>query len=261
MSDPLEGEVVLMDNETRNELDQLDAPSNEIAISEMLTRAQQFLQVAKQQADAPRAIADFKAEVIAVAQYAKQKKVSEEIQLDATLMVRRAERELGVAVREGQERGEIRSERVGAGRPKVIGSAPEPITDKPLSPTEFLGNSGSGVNQIYKMTDDVSDDEFNTALAQAKEEGKPARTNVIRKIQEIKGEETTEPKPRTSNKYQTAKTMERLTSSLWGLRQSLQTITAIDESLDPDQAKAWIKELSSTSAEINRIKNLLKAGQ
>ena len=261
MSDPLEGEVVLMDDEIKSELEQLDTPSNEIAISQMLDKAQSWLQVAKQQADAPRAIADFKAEIIAVAQYAKQKKVSEEIQLDATLMVRRAERELGVAVREGQERGEIRSERAGAGRPKKIGSPNEPITDTPVSPKDFLGTSGSTVKETYEMTDDVSDEEFNSALERAKEEANPSRANVIRKIKEAKGEEG----PQRTNKRvtgnHTTRTMERLTDSLWGLRQSLQSITAIDDGIDPDQAKAWIKELSSTSAELNRIRNLLKAGQ
>lgn len=295
MSNPLEGEVVLMDDEIKSELEQLDTPSNEIAISQMLDKAQSWLQVAKQQADAPRAIADFKAEIIAVAQYAKQKKVSEEIQLDATLMVRRAERELGLAIREGQERGEIFSPGVRANSNSSEGTI--------WSPTEFATkNELSGEHGIYRITDDVSDEEFSDALGLAKEEGNPARRNLYRKIQEVKGvpqkpqnsksaldkddtqkiKELSEKgmssreigdelgfhhstvnralKPKTKA-HQTQKTMERLTASLWGLRQSLQTITAIDESLDPDQAKAWIKELSSTSAEINRIKNLLKAGQ
>ena len=259
MSDPLEGEVVLMDDEIKSELEQLDTPSNEIAISQMLDKAQSWLQVAKQQADAPRAIADFKAEIIAVAQYAKQKKVSEEIQLDATLMVRRAERELGVAIREGQERGEIRSERQNVTHGEKSGSSAEPDFE-PSSPKEFLGKSGSTTREIYMMTDGVSDDEFNSALEAAKEEKNPSRVNINRKIKESKGEEL--PKTyKTQTGNQTTRTMERLTASLWGLRQSLQTIKAVDDGLDPDQVKAWIKELSSTSAELNRIRNLLKAGQ
>lgn len=157
MKEPLEGEVVLMDDEIKSELEQLDTPSNEIAISQMLDKAQSWLQVAKQQADAPRAIADFKAEIIAVAQYAKQKKVSEEIQLDATLMVRRAERELGVAIREGQERGEIFSPGVRANSNSSEGTI--------WSPTEFATkNELSGEHGIYRITDDVSDEEFSDAL-------------------------------------------------------------------------------------------------
>ena len=260
MSSPLEGEVVLMDDEIKSELEQLDTPSNEIAISQMLDKAQSWLQVAKQQADAPRAIADFKAEIIAVAQYAKQKKVSEEIQLDATLMVRRAERELGVAIREGQERGEIKSFGQNRSRHVLPSSATEEGKTEPASPKEFLGTSGSTTREIYMMTDDVSDAEFNSALEAAKEERNPSRVNINRKIKEAKGEGLPKSyKNQTGN--QTTKTMERLTASLWGLRQSLQTITAVDDGLDPDQVKAWIKEFSSTSAELNRIRNLLKAGQ
>ena len=256
MSSPLEGEVVLMDDEIKSELEQLDTPSNEIAISQMLDKAQSWLQVAKQQADAPRAIADFKAEIIAVAQYAKQKKVSEEIQLDATLMVRRAERELGVAIREGQDRGEIKS----YGQNKGRYNTPSSGLEEPASPTEFLGNSGSTTREIYLMTDDVSDEEFNNAVESAREEKNPSRVNINRKIREAKGEELPKSyKAKTGN--QTTRTMERLTASLWGLRQSLQTIKAVDDGLDPDQVKAWIKEFSSTSAELNRIRNLLKAGQ
>lgn len=250
-----------MDDDIKSELEQLDTPSNEIAISQMLDKAQSWLQVAKQQADAPRAIADFKAEIIAVAQYAKQKKVSEEIQLDATLMVRRAERELGVAIREGQERGEIRSERQNNSRHALPDSDTEPGKNCPSSPKEFLGNSGSTVKETYEMTDDVSDEEFNSALERAKEESNPSRANVIRKIKEAKGEEGPQPTNKRVTGNHTTRTMERLTDSLWGLRQSLQSITAIDDGLDPDQVKAWIKEFSSTSAELNRIRNLLKAGQ
>jgi hypothetical protein len=54
-----------------------------------------------------RAVADFKAFVATVAEASKQKKLSEDIQSDAVEMVRRAERALGVAIRKGQETGEI----------------------------------------------------------------------------------------------------------------------------------------------------------
>ena len=56
------------------------------------------------------------------------------------------------------------------------------------SPTEFATkNELSGEHGIYRITDDVSDEEFSDALGLAKEEGNPARRNLYRKIQEVKG--------------------------------------------------------------------------
>lgn len=295
------GEIVLMDDEVKSTLESLDTPSNEIAISQMLDKAKSYLEVAMRQADAPRAIADFKAEIIAVAQYAKQKKVSEEIQIDATAMVRRAERSLGVAIREGQERGQISSN--GGHQPKKEGdiSAAE-MSPEPVSPKEFF-SGGNEMSTTYRLVDNVTDVEFDEALGAAKEERNLSRANVVRKIKEAKsadGQEDDSPEPTTqdetrrrvnelalqgvslrsignelgigkstvarvingkdkpANINKTQKIMERLTESLWGMRQSLQTITAVDSNLNPDQVAAWSKELRQTSAELNRIKNLLK---
>lgn len=318
MSEPMTGEVVLMDDEVKSTLQSLDTPSNEIAISQMLDKAKSYLEVAMRQADAPRAIADFKAEIIAVAQYAKQKKVSEEIQIDATAMVRRAERSLGVAIREGQEHGRVATSPEMKRKAGLVAAAKKrgdgQLHDKELmekpTPADFVSRHDLTANGagIYHMTDDVTDSEFDNALESAKEERNLSRANVVRKIkasksEEPSGEEVPEPsgpgstlpeeirerveelasqgvssrnigaelgidkstvtrmlngrtKPVKGNNTQ--KIMERLTESLWGMRQSLQTITAVDSGLNPDQVAAWSKELRSTSAELNRIKNLLK---
>lgn len=247
-------EVSVIDDVTTAALETMDTGSREIAITEMLERAQSYLEVAMQQPDAPRAVADFKAEIIAVAQYAKQKRVSEEIQIDATRMVHRAIRSLGVAVREGQDRGEIR---------KRGDDTRTDLADRDeyrilVSPKDFMQTGAEQVH-TYAMTDDVTDSEFETALDAATEERNLSRINVVRKIKEAKGEtEPQEMKRGRPIKLNTAKTMERLTISLWGVRQSLQTITAVDAELNQDQVAAWVKELSQTSAELNRIKNLLK---
>lgn len=300
MSEPMTGEVVLMDDEVKSTLESLDTPSNEIAISQMLDKAKSYLEVAMRQADAPRAIADFKAEIIAVAQYAKQKKVSEEIQIDAMSMVRRAERSLGLAIREGQEAGVVHTPSSAASEREAKKHGIE--TQARASSSDYLETS-TEMRDTYAMTDNVTDAEFDAALETAKAEGKLTRANVVRKIKEAKGVEVPEPsgpgstlpeevrerveelasqgvssrnigaelgidkstvtrmlngrtKPTKGNNTQ--KIMERLTESLWGMRQSLQTITAVDSGLDPDQVSAWSKELRSTSAELNRIKNLLK---
>lgn len=301
----MSAELATMDDYASAALDSLDTPSREIAISDMLDRAKQYMEVALQQSNAPQLMADFKAEIIAVAQYAKQKRVSEEIQIDATSMVRRAERSLGVAIREGQDAGTVANPSTAARQRELrkgtdtlnIPVLPSP---KDFAPPHELFGAKPG-NGLYAMTDGVTDAEFEAALDAAKAEGKPNRANVVRKIKEAKGE----PVPEHSTQFQplpdetrervqelasqgmssreigaqlgigkstvnatlkkgspannkTAQTMERLTSSLWGVRQSLQTITAVDAGLDPEQVAAWIKELTKTSQELNRIKNLLK---
>lgn len=258
-------DLAVIDDETTAALETMDPGSREIAITHMLERAQSYLAVAMQQKDAPRAIADFKAEIIAVAQYARQKRVSEEIQIDATAMVRRAERSLGVAIREGQEAGTVGTASTNGAiaaqnrEAKKRGEQVAPMRSNLPRTKDLIGGSGAVTAETYAMTDDVTDEEFDAALDTAKEEKNLSRANVVRKIKEAKGEsEPKPPKQPKQPKLNTPKTMERLTDSLWGLRQTLQTITALDAELDQDQVAAWIKELSSTTNELNRIKNLLK---
>lgn len=104
--------------------------------------------------------------------------------------VRRAERGLGVAIREGQERGEIettsearsraaRERDVKLGRSKVFNH----FDPKPR-PTDFAGKDelrGNGDENIYAMTDGVSDEQFEEAVTEAKSEGNLSRANVARK--------------------------------------------------------------------------------
>lgn len=102
-------------------------------------------------------------------------------------ILRRAERGLGVAIREGQARGEViargknlRSETLA--QYEEVGDTnflPRPVIDF-ASKHELSGNR-SGQPGIYALTDDVSDAEFADALADAKAEGNLSRANVARK--------------------------------------------------------------------------------
>jgi hypothetical protein len=88
-------------------LDALPKEQQEMAVTMMLDQSKQWLDRAMEATNPARAVADFKAFVATVAEASKQKKLSEGIQLDATEMVRRAERALGVAIRDGQASGNI----------------------------------------------------------------------------------------------------------------------------------------------------------
>ena len=51
--------------------------------------------------------------------------------------------------------------------------------------TDYLVN-GSDVNATYAVTDDVTDEQFDSALDAAKDEGNLSRANVVRKVRDIK---------------------------------------------------------------------------
>ena len=104
-------------------------------------------------------------------------------------MVRRSERALGQSIRGGQERGEItkrgeggvQGDYVRGGLPvrgaKGLGKTFCSPSDF-ASPAELVGNQAG----IYDLTDDVTDDDFETAIEGAKDEGNVSRANVVRKI-------------------------------------------------------------------------------
>lgn len=161
-------------------LEALDPKAQEVAVTRMLSEARGWLAHAVE-ATQPQAMAEFKAVMSTIAEGTRQLGLAKDIQLDAQEMVRRAERGLGVAIREGQERNEIRS--LGStqfqGNQHVAGPAQAMTT----SPTEFasqssLSNSHGG---IYDLTDGVSDEQFESALSEAKDEGNLSRANVARK--------------------------------------------------------------------------------
>lgn len=130
-------------------------------------------------------IVEFKAKAAAVQEIAKQLQLSRDLQDDATEFVRRAERGLGVAIREGQARGEIiaRGKNPNPNRkePDVIGfNDPRPVTD--FAPDGELTGNGGG---IYAMTDGVTDEQFEAALDEARREGNLSRANVARKARAL----------------------------------------------------------------------------
>lgn len=234
-------------------LEGLDPASREIAITQLLGQAKQFMEVAMTQPDAPRVMSDFKAQIITIAEYAKQKRMSEELQIDATVMVRRSERGLGLAIREGQERGSVTNASTAARQRELLKTTT--ASDIPVvpSPTEFAAphelfgaKPGTG---IYAVTDNVTDAQFDAALESAQEERNVSRANLVRKL---KGD-TPAPKAR-----KTTPVLSRAMDGISGYRMALEEIHSIDEDLPPEQAQAWVKEIGRTISELGRIRNLVK---
>lgn len=162
-------------------------------ITKALEESKSWLAVATRGTD-PTPIAEFKAWAATVAEMTRQKGLAEGIQLDALEMVRRAERGIGVAIRNGQEAGAVavpgqsggpRRDYVRNGQ--VVRAPADPVQqEKRISPSTFFGG-GADMSETYAMTDGVSDEQFESVLDEARDERNLSRRNVARKAQGLSG--------------------------------------------------------------------------
>jgi hypothetical protein len=134
-------------------------------------------------------IAEIKSQAEAVRVYTAQKQLGKDAQLAAAEIVRRAERGIGVAIRRGQQSGQIakRGDRGSRGGPGIHGGNPGDRRGDHLgSPAGFFRH-GDERADAYAMTDGVGDTDFEAALGQARAEGNLSRANVMRKIRQRRG--------------------------------------------------------------------------
>lgn len=138
-------------------------------------------------------IVELKSQAEAIRVYTMSKQLGKDAELSAAEIVRRAERGIGLAIRKGQQTGEIR--RRGERGPAKKDGADNTSFSKPgpadFAPDAELRSNGAG---IYHLTDDVSDEQFDRAVATARTEGNLSRANVVRHVQAQRpGEETAMP--------------------------------------------------------------------
>jgi len=134
-------------------------------------------------------IAEIRSQAEAVRVYTAQKQLGKDAQLAAAEIVRRAERGIGLAIRRGQQNGEIarRGDCGSRGAPGVHGGNPGDRRGDHLgSPGSFFRH-GDERADAYAMTDRVSDTDFEDAVGEAKAEGNLSRANVVRKIRQRDG--------------------------------------------------------------------------
>lgn len=151
-----------------------DPETASVMVTKALEESKAWLSTAMQATD-PTPIAEFKAWAATVEEAARQKKLGREIELDAAEMVGRAERGLGVAVRRQQESGHVAKR--GANRHTL--GAPDESTYPVHSSDLFSGNRERA--DSYALTDGVDDEQFDEAVAAAKDEGNLSRANLVRK--------------------------------------------------------------------------------
>lgn len=160
-----------------DEIAQLPAEQQAVMVTHVLAQAKSWLDVAVKGTD-PRPLKEFKAFVASIAEITRQKELAEDIQLDAQEMVRRADRGLGLAIRNGQDAGTVRTRSDNA-RPDASSRAEEASTEK-LNPSDFFSGGGHQ-SETYAMTDGISDEDFDEVLADARAEKNLTRANVVRK--------------------------------------------------------------------------------
>lgn len=253
-------------------LDTLTPEAREIAVGQMLDQARAWLAHVRVAQDThARDIADFKAFVATAAEAARRVKVSKECQLDAEEIVRRSERELGLAIRRGQEAGEITQkgsrpngvrahDRVRLGQLQHVQAVSPDPTLSLDAPSDFLSNAQQRA-EVYDMTDDVTDEQFDQAVEAAKAEGNLSRANVVRKV---KGE-----KPKQSERHE----LLRKTRHIDPTRVIRETVNTLDglaigvglladdlSGVDLDEAVAdqWATSLTNSLRVLNRLSKQIK---
>ena len=142
-------------------------------------------------------IVECKARASGIQEIAKQLRLSREIQDDATELVRRTERALGVAIRLGQEKGTIERPNEGKARGSAVRDLLVTYEKVKPKPTDFaskdqLHNTHGG---IYDLSDRLTDEQFDDVLATARAEGNLSRANVARKCKAKAKRPAAEPEP------------------------------------------------------------------
>lgn len=225
-----------------------------------LERSKTWLTSALDQGDIA-SIVEMKSQAEAIRVYTMQKQLGKDSELAATEIVRRAERGIGVAIRRGQEAGEIakRGDIGAAPVPGVHagGGLPGAIRGGDLvRPTDFLDRDEL-TNAAYALTDGISDEQFEAALDDAKSEGNLSRANVRRKV---KGEAPPQGKrPEHLRKMRLHDANRIVEQTVLGLEGYALGIPLIDfEQLDRSQISVWSRSLSASLQSLNRLSRQLK---
>jgi hypothetical protein len=180
-----------------------------------------------------------------------QKQLGKDAELSAAELVRRAERCIGLGIREGQARGAVAppSRQVGAGDRSAISMLP--------TPTEITGEAHATQSLIYDLADGVTDEQFEQAIKEAKAERNLSRLNVIRKV---KGETPPPPKRHEFHHRAPHVNAERIINESVAILEGVAAALALIEdvsSLDAEKRLAWLGAIREPLSAINHFKKEL----
>lgn len=211
-------------------------------------------------------IVEIKSQAELIRAYTQQKHLGHMAEMAATELVRRAERGLGKAVRRGQETGEIRSVNdVRYRKDRQVASSVhegnaagvhQVNTEKPKrSPREFFGG-GKDYADIYALTDGVTDEQFDGAISEAKDEGNLSRANVVRKVKRCKPPSSRPEQLRNMRHLDPNRIVQRAIGDS-GLDSDL--AAEIDyRALDRDRLEEWISSLNDVIKSLSTLRRNLK---
>lgn len=240
-------------------LDQLAEPGEYVVLA--CERAKEWLTNALQHGDI-ESIVELRSQADAIRIYTAQKQLGKDAELAATEIVRRAERGIGLAIRAGQEKGEIARTGQHVGNQYTNGRAGQATSSKPVSPTEFASMNelrGSGhAPGIYDLADSVADEDFDEAIEEAKADGNLSRSNVVRKIRgEAKPQGDRHEVLRGTRRLDHNRIVDGFVTSVAGVGGEL--FNLIDYSaLDPDRIDDWVASLSESITTLTKLRNNLK---
>lgn len=181
-----------------------------------------------------------------------QKQLGKDAELAATELVRRAERCIGLGIRQGQAAGEVCDVGQVPGRP----STPDVVINDIVSRDEWTGN-GAGIRHL---TDDVSDDQFEQAIEEARAESNLSRSNLVRKVKPEKAKQ----KPpgrheihRRSRHIDAERIVNESIAMLEGIASGLALIEDVP-SLDAEKRLEWLNALRQPLSAITRFTKELR---
>lgn len=137
----------------------------------------------------PRPLADYRQWARTVDEVVRRCDFGPAVELDSAEILRRCERGVGRAIRNGQASGTIASRENPGNRPrrdyirkgKLIQIGEVPPSSVIASPRAFLPGKQIAF-EIYALIDGIGDDWFDQVIAEARAEGNLSRANVIRRL-------------------------------------------------------------------------------
>lgn len=237
-------EIVPVDFNT--ELDRLADPAEFVIAT--VGRAKAWLASALEHGDIEQ-IVELKSQAEAMRVYSMSKQLGRDAELSAAEIVRRAERGLAILVRRGQGKGEINK----VGTPiRSVGS-----NSGAASPDDYF-SAPRERTESYAMADGVADEEFETAIAEAKEEGNLSRSNVVRKVSKKEkpvGQSTRFQIPTASGQR---RALTAACTTLSGLAHGLRQVEDLHPDITSEEAAQWVGDLSEARLAIERVIKRLK---
>ncbi|QHJ86391.1 hypothetical protein SEA_KUWABARA_54 [Gordonia phage Kuwabara] len=256
-------------DEKVQELARLSPKQQVEQVTEMLVHSNAGLLVAIAAQDLP-GIAEAKRRAATIQEIAKQVRMGKDMQLHAAEFCRRAERGLGVAIREGQASGTVETTAEGKARGSAVRDHLVTYDKVKPKPTDFaspheLTNTQGG---IYDLAD-ISDEQFEEVMAEAKDERNLSRANVARKAKAKTQESVAIPEPepdidaevapspeqaipkRRLAKHSSTEMLANIDGMLHGIVESLPFMDPAD--IDADVNSETIRSIQHSMASIRKL--------